>query len=301
MDLRPLTDDVLLARLEVLVAQERENISEIVDHLREVDSRQIVLDRGFSTLWDYCTRKLGYSEAAAALRIRAARAAATAPRVIDDLRSGAITLDAVMRLYPHLTNENASMLIEKTSGASKKEVMQFVAQLAPGPAPERDVIRPLPPPERIQEQPEIIPPPERVRIAFTADDELALMLERLKRARRHKYPGGRLEDLIKEAVAAWLAEVDPPPKEAGSPRKKKAAGRWIPEWVKAVVRKRDGNRCAYVAPDGTRCESREFLEFDHIKPWALGGRSDDPANIRQLCRPHNQRLAYKKFGPRRRS
>lgn len=282
------------------MAQERENVAEIVDHLREVDSRQVVVDRGFSTLWDYCTRKLGYSEGAAALRIRAARTAATAPRVIEDLRSGAITLDTVMRLSPHLTNENADALIEKTAGASKREVLAFVAQLAPGPAPERDVIRPLPQPESARTQPEIIPPPERVRIAFTADDELAVMLDRLKRARRHKFPNGRLEDLIKEAVAAWLEEVDPPVREK-KPRAKQPSGRWIPEWVKAEVRKRDGDRCAYVAPDGTRCESREFLEFDHIRPFALGGRSDDPSNIRQLCRPHNQRLAVKRFGPRKKS
>lgn len=300
MDLRPLTDDALLARLEILVAQERENIADIVDHLREVDSRAVVVDRGYSTLWDYCTLKLGYSEAAAALRIRAARAAATAPRVIEDLRAGKVTLDTVMRLYPHLTETNAASLLDRTAGATKKEVLTFVAQLAPGPAPERDVVRPLPPPESVRTQPEIIPPPERVRISFTADDELAVMLERLKRARRHKFPGGRLEDLIKEAVEAWLEKVDPPIRAKAPRPRKQPSGRWIPEWVKAAVRKRDGDRCAYVAPDGRRCECRDFMEFDQIVPWSLGGRSDDPANIRQLCRPHNQRLAYKKFGPRKR-
>lgn len=344
MELRHLTDAVLCARLAALVSQERGGVADIIEHLAEVDRREIVIDAGYCSLFEYCVKTLRYSEAAAFLRIRAARAAAEFPRILDDLRSGAITLDSVMRLSPHLSGSNSDRLLDQASGATKKEVMALVASLdATAPAPERDIIRRLPPrrpaapvaasPEVLSASPpgpapgavasppglatdaalppgpapgaaapEVIAPPERVRLGFTADDALVVKLERLRSLRRHKFPKGRLEDLLEEAIDTLLAKLDPGrPVEnrAGVRRPDSPAGRWIPNAVKREVWKRDGGRCAYLAPDGRRCESRDFLEYDHIQPWALGGRSDRADNVRLLCRPHNQRLGRRRFGPRR--
>ncbi|MBI5210413.1 MAG: HNH endonuclease [Elusimicrobia bacterium] len=350
MSLRPLTDETLLVRLETLVHQERESVAEIVEHLAEVDRRDIVLDRGYATLFEYCTKRLRYSEAAAFLRIRAARAAKQFPRVLDDLKSGAIHLDAIMRLYPHLDARNCDRLLAQAAGASKREVLALVSSLGgAGGAPERDVIRRLPvlPPATSPSARDAQPPPgialpsagaafppagaalppvamarrqdpdgsvgtqtvlapSRIRLSFTADDGFLAMVERLRRLRRHKYPAGRLEDLLKDAVASILARIDPERlkqdrrrgRGAAKPRSR-APSRRVPAAVKAEVWKRDGGRCAYVAPDGRRCEGRDFLEFDHAIPWAIGGKSDNAANIRLLCRPHNQMLARRRFGPRR--
>jgi 5-methylcytosine-specific restriction endonuclease McrA len=44
-----------------------------------------------------------------------------------------------------------------------------------------------------------------------------------------------------------------------------------------------------------RCQEKRGLEFDHIKPFALGG-TNDVKNIRLLCRNCNQREAFKVFG-----
>jgi 5-methylcytosine-specific restriction endonuclease McrA len=44
-----------------------------------------------------------------------------------------------------------------------------------------------------------------------------------------------------------------------------------------------------------RCQEKRGLEFDHIKPFALGG-TNDIKNIRLLCRNCNQREAFKIFG-----
>jgi hypothetical protein len=38
------------------------------------------------------------------------------------------------------------------------------------------------------------------------------------------------------------------------------------------------------------------LEFDHVRPWALGGSSGDAANVRLLCRVHNRLEARRIFG-----
>jgi len=362
MDLKHLTDASLLSRLAMLVSQERGGTADLIEHLAEVDRREIVIDAGYPSLFDYCVKVLRYSEAAAFLRIRAARAAAKHPRVLADLRSGAIHLDAVMRLYPYLSDQNSDELLNRASGASKREILALVSTLGGGgPAPERDVIRrlPAPPPPRIHEVPPLpaelspapanaavnhsadlapeaplaarppeahsaeeppmpIPPgtrcaasppvailaPSRIRLGFTADDEFLRLLERLRALRRHKFPEGRLEDLLKEAIEAHLRLLDPALKLNRRPGKKTMlrlsarTGRRVTAAVKAEVWARDEARCAYAAPNGRRCNSRDFLEYDHVVPWALGGLSV-PNNIRLLCRAHNQRLAKRRFGPRR--
>jgi len=71
--------------------------------------------------------------------------------------------------------------------------------------------------------------------------------------------------------------------------------RHIPNDVRRAVLARDGLRCAWVAPDGTRCESQAWLEHDHITPRGRGG-GNDPTNIRPLCRPHNRLAAELAYG-----
>lgn len=303
MSLTHLSSDALLLRLRELVAQDRGVTADLIEHLGEVDRREIVIDAGHPSLFDYCVKVLRYSEAAAFLRIRAARAAAKFPRILEDLRSGTIHLDAIMRLYPHLSEENSDALLTQASGASKREVQALVAWLGGETAPERDVVRWHPPSKTEatvaapEEASPMVIPPARIRLSFTADDEFLRKVERLRGLRRHKFPEGRLEDLLNESVEQHLSRLEPRITKRAA--KKPPSGRRIPAAVKAAVWERDEARCTYIAQDGRRCESREFLEFDHIRPWSMGGRSE-LSNVRLLCRPHNQRLGRRQFGPRRR-
>jgi hypothetical protein len=59
------------------------------------------------------------------------------------------------------------------------------------------------------------------------------------------------------------------------------ASRHVPQHVKDAVWRRDGGRCAL-------CESREWLEFDHIIPFSRGGPTTY-RNIQLLCQTCNRR------------
>ncbi|MCA9520207.1 MAG: DUF222 domain-containing protein [Myxococcales bacterium] len=63
--------------------------------------------------------------------------------------------------------------------------------------------------------------------------------------------------------------------------------RYVATEVRRRVAERDGLRCSFRAEDGRRCEQRAYLELDHWRPFALGG-ANDVANLRLLCRAHNQ-------------
>ena len=73
------------------------------------------------------------------------------------------------------------------------------------------------------------------------------------------------------------------------------SSRHIPDEVRDAVFLRDGGRCAFVARDGTRCESRHGLQMDHIRPFAAGG-THDMSNLRLLCAAHNRRAAELTLG-----
>ena len=165
-------------------------------------------------------------------------------------------------------------------------------------------------------------------IKFAATQKTVTMLQRLQEL----FPGEDLDKLTSRAFGLLLAQKDPEQrqmrrverqaKKAGkaaktnaeetsqtpppvtsdrkckiveNPRRPEAA-------IIDAVKVRDKMQCTYTAPDGKRCESRRYLEIDHILPFAFGGSSTDPLNLRVHCSQHNRLLARNIFGdkvPRR--
>lgn len=105
-------------------------------------------------------------------------------------------------------------------------------------------------------------------------------------------PFGNLDDFLQEAVRDYLTRHDPELKLKAAAVVAKPLPvtdtRRVPNRVRDIVWARDGGRCSFIPSDGRRCSCRRGLELDHIRPYSQGGRSDDPANIRLLCREHNQ-------------
>ena len=93
-----LSDRELLRETSNLVRHERHLQGAIIDHLAEIEARGLYLQRGFSSLFDYAVRELGYSDAAAARRIGAMRLCADQPDAREGLRDGSLTLSAAVEL-----------------------------------------------------------------------------------------------------------------------------------------------------------------------------------------------------------
>ena len=93
-----LSDRELLRETSKLVRHERHLQGAIIDHLAEIQARGLYLERGFSSLFDYAVRELGYSDAAAARRVGAMRLCADQPHALEGLRDGSLTLSAAAEL-----------------------------------------------------------------------------------------------------------------------------------------------------------------------------------------------------------
>lgn len=357
-----LSDSALVARLDAAAANERGAVCVTLRCIAEVERREVHLELGYRTMFDYCVLRLRMSESAASRRLYASRAAARLPVLYEKIEAGEMSLSCVSRLAPYLTAENCEDLIKRVAGARMREVETIVAGLAykeakrvpetmSTPAEAQIVFSETTPSEFQLKANELGADPNAVEKAVDAEtgagaelsshiavaekpgrseaehppdapgeigaaprkrDSICLespgvvryvfrsglaLREKLELAARllGRRPDGRLETLLGILADRFLKREDPSRRTS---RKTASRGRKrrILRWIRDAVWRRDGGRCAYLSEDGTRCAATTQLEYDHIVPWARGGRSDDPENIRLLCRPHNLYLARKAFG-----
>jgi hypothetical protein len=123
----------LLETTKRLAAIERSSTVDVIGALAEVERRKLHLGEGYSSMFDYCTRALHFSEHAAYGRIEAARLARRFPMILELLRDGAVTLTTIGLLAPHLTESNHVELLSLAAHKSKRKVEELVARLYPRP------------------------------------------------------------------------------------------------------------------------------------------------------------------------
>ena len=93
-----LSDQRLLQRVKDLTAIETYVEGVVIDHLRELERRQLYLTLGFSSMYDYAVRELGYSTGAAWRRLKAMRLCEEVKGARGWLLEGTLTLDAAAQL-----------------------------------------------------------------------------------------------------------------------------------------------------------------------------------------------------------
>ena len=129
-----LSDQALLARVQILAAAERGATAELVAHLAALELRRsLYAAQGHGSLFAYCTQALRLSEDAACRRIDVARLCRRFPAILELLAMGAMSVTTVRLVGPLLTVENHGALLARASHKGKTEVEALVAELAPRP------------------------------------------------------------------------------------------------------------------------------------------------------------------------
>jgi hypothetical protein len=307
--LRHLSDDVLMSRVDALVREERHITLKVLHHLIEIDRRRLCLPYGYSSLFTYCVRRLGYSESAALRRIRTARCIREHPDIYDLLEAGELTMSTVAKLTGVLTADNKDQLLSEVGGKSQREVNEVLSHHRPERA-QPDRVRPV----------SVWTPSladgckesyrrsggkklttadadggsleQCYRIEFTATHEFMMKLETMKALLFNRYPCGiGFRELFELTMDCYIDRNDPDKrlerrrqreekkqaKQSARKRERKDRSRHIPAAVRDEVRERDGGRCTFVGDDGTRCDSTRDLQIDHIRPFARGGET--PAGL----------------------
>lgn len=283
-----LTDDQLIDEVQRLAQAERLATAALIRSLAEIDARRLHLREGCPSLFTWCTQVLHLSESAAYNRIEVARIGRRFPVVFDALDNGSLTLTAVKRLGPYLTDENHADMLDSARYKSKREVETLLAGRSP-----------VSPVSLALRETTIHVAPGLHEIRFTITTETHDKLRRARDLLRHTIPNGEYAAIFDRALTVLLADLErrryavtPTPR---APQPATPGSRHIPAAVRRQVWKRDGGRCGFVGRLGLRCTERGFLEFHHLEPFATGGAATAD-NIALRCRQHTQHEAVALFG-----
>jgi 5-methylcytosine-specific restriction endonuclease McrA len=329
-----LSDAVLLRDLADLIVQERETVASVLAHIAEIDARRLYVPLGYSSMHAYCMEELRLSEDAAYKRIQAARTARRFPVLFTELAEGRLHLTAVCMLAPHLTEENVGELVRAATHRRKSEIDELLAcllqphvaaggasqtQLAPEQvgaeqragdeiplAPEQvedsSMSPALAPGQAGRDQRQLAPE----QVAASAEGLVPLMVRPSTRDRLRYVQallshavGADASQVLDRALDLLIEQVEKRKFGTGVRntvrRRTGIRNRYIPASVRRSVWERDQGQCTFTATSGHRCNATTYLEFDHIRPFALGGEPT-VEGLRLRCRAHNQYEAERAFG-----
>ncbi|MBW1762242.1 MAG: hypothetical protein JRJ64_12195, partial [Deltaproteobacteria bacterium] len=131
--LRNLDKEHLLRDFSALVEQDRRDTATMLAYIGEVDRRKLYLENACPSMFAFCTKRFHMSEAIAAKRIRAGRAAGAFPCIFGMIERGELHLSGVHQLAGHLTEENHKEVLRRAKHRSMREIERLIAELAPKP------------------------------------------------------------------------------------------------------------------------------------------------------------------------
>jgi len=297
MEFEDISNEELEKRILLLRGKEREVTLKLLIHLAEFDSRKGYLSLGYSSLFDYCVRKLKYSDGSAYRRVQSARYLVLHQELKESFLKGEVTL-CTLAEASKCREQNPLEII----GKSKREIQVLASKEKPTIKPKEKIKAITVKPKAVEigdlftKVPGIIESQkeakeERYELKFSVSKEFYDELNAVKAKLSNSLGADlSLENVFKKLMTKYLAK----------PRKIKARAtnensRYIPKAIRREIFKLDCEQCSYVSPEGVRCTERHNLQCDHIKPFGVGGRTNKN-NLRVLCSAHNKFLAEQTFG-----
>ena len=282
--LKQISDRALLENIQALVKTERLTLEQILEHLEEIQRRRLYADLGYSSLFKYLVKELKYSEGAAARRISALHLIRKVPSAKRMIAAGELNLTVASQAQQFTKQKDAAetrSVLNLVKGKTKDEATLALLELAPsGTAAESLDSRSLK--HKNNERKDRVTPTE-TRIHLTVSNKALDKLAKLKAMKKLSS-----EEAIVYALDQAIHNLE---KSWDKVRLSKGTkGRAIPSAMKKTVLKRAKHACEFPG-----CMERKNLEFEHVTPYALGGRHE-VSNLKLYCRVHNQRAAIVSFG-----
>jgi len=312
-----------IKKCKSLVENEKGYTLLIIDLLVEIEEHKDYLAMGYSSLFDFVTKYLGYEEGPALRRISAARITAEIPEARSWIEEGSLGLSQIAKAETTFRKEKRRCgkklevkqkleILESLKGKSYRESEKVLARSFP----------------EVQ---------EKAMTSLQITEELQVKLEKVRSLMSHQDPGMSFEDLISKLCDQAIKKYEPkklntgegdtgdvtgtstknelsisnidgarlkieiPKSDAmgantksekstvnvnGVPKRK----RYIPAHIKSQVFHRDQGKCTFTSKSGLRCISKHLLQYDHIQPFEHQGEHS-AENLRLLCHAHHRFLS----------
>jgi len=308
--LKTLDDETLLKEIKRLVREERELLTKILHHLREIDRRRLYSKLKFPSLYEYCMNELSYSKDQAYRRIQAMHLLKEIPMIEEKINSGSLSLTHITMartLFKREENnkngfsrERKLEIIEKLEDTTTREAEKIIFSFSPSSMIPEDKIRAV--------------STNDFEFKFVGSETLLKKIQKLKGILAHKNPKIKMAELLDLLCDLGLEKWDksrsqqsPTPSQNITPPrvKENSLVSTINQPVAApqktvtlsVMSKAEIHRQIWRQGKGQceNCGSQYAIEIDHRYPKAAGG-SNSIENLRLLCRACNQRAAIEFYG-----
>ena len=263
-------------------------------------------------------------------RLNSARRLNEDPTIAPKIESGELNITNLAKAQSVIRAEE-KRIGEKLGTVAKAAIVGLVESKSSREA-EVALVNHFPEAMKMNARPESIRPvgDGEFQVQVTLNQKQMEKLTRVRELASHSNCGATLADLIEVIADEFLKRKDPLLREvrpraaaglenlaqcasgAGSEkaggnglkngiritRSRPSSRKPIKPSIRNLVFKRGKGMCKYIDKNsGRRCGSRYLAEIDHILPVARGG-SNEPENLRTLCKVHNGLMARKIFGPR---
>jgi len=283
-----LKDSVLLGKVEDLAHEERRVTAELLEHLREVDRRKLYCDKKCSSLFEFCTTILKYSDSSAQRRVEAVRLMWVLPEVKEKVQSGVLSLSTVSKAQSFFRKESKALGAIATE--QKREILKSLEGLSSRQAERKLLSQSSQPEIHFQEKVRSVTETHtKVEVLFNQEQLSAF--EKVRGLLAHSHPNLNWADLFEVMAKKLIADLDPtrkPQRNVSPARQQDPDTRRPTAAMKREIFSRDESHCQ-------QCGSTYALQIDHKQAWAMGGQTKKE-NLRVLCRNCNQREAIKFFG-----
>ena len=243
-----------------LRTKEKQITSEILEKLQLMENKRRYLVLGYSSLFDYLVRGLGYSGSTAYERQSCLRLSREIPEIKEKIQAGTLTYSTVTAAYKTLKKKSTTekkVILQRLENKSVREVKRLLAE----PAKPIKI-------KKTHYQNKVI-----LRLEMSHDQNEKL--ERLKALKSHS---GDLEKLFAELIEKELRKYE----VTDFKQSKSTNPRVVSRRLKNHLLDKAGGRCQYPG-----CEETHYLQIDHILPVRMGGKAK-PENLQVLCGAHNR-------------
>jgi exonuclease VII small subunit len=303
-----------VTNFENLVFSERKITAHVIKHIAEIDRRRLFLEKGFTSVFDYLVKDIGYSPSAAMRRIDAARLMQELPEVVEKLETGSLTLSQATQVqkaardfkkikHANLNTETKRELFLQIENTSQKATEKIIAQTLDLPVPTHEK--------------ETLHRDHSVTLTLTFTAEQMEILEKAQDMIAHSGVSNDWAETVtylakKEVVRRTVTRTikqdstdtqitdtaavvkvcteTPEMIQSKSIKNSKISNkRYIPQSIRKKLLHANAI-CSYKDHHGKYCKSQRFLQIDHIKNYCRGG-GNTLDNLQVLCGVHN-RLKY---------
>jgi hypothetical protein len=205
--LNQIPDTELLSMVKTKAENERQLTLDVIELLREIQSRRLHLKRGFSSLHEYCVKELRYSDGAAFRRIKAMKLVEEMPEVKESIQSGSMNLSTASQLQSTfeakvkdqkpMSKSEKIELVSLVQNQSRREVERTLAKLCPEVIQFHEKVRPI--------------GESQVKVELVIEGDLFKKIEKLKALTSHK--NKNLIQLLEDVVDQELKRRDPEQKK----------------------------------------------------------------------------------------